>query len=104
MMEAETILNRECLDETFWGKAIIRAEKRGQFTDSNKDKAGDWQTCACGRQDKRIDRDDVGEPCDLLLRSLGSNFDVDVHLNSFTVAANTLVAIEQRSAEILRGK
>ena len=36
--------------------------------------AAQWQTCACGNQDERIARDDVGVPLDTRLQVLGGMF------------------------------
>ena len=100
-MSVETILNEACLDETYWGKKIIAAEKRGYFTTSNYDQSAGWQTCACGRQDSRIERWHNGRPMDALLQQLGENFQVEVEADSYHQAARTLIEIEQRAVEVI---
>ena len=67
---------------------------------------GDFMTCACGEQDKRIPRDklyDDGRPADELLQDLGADFYAYwiVIDDSTADARATLAAIERRAAEIL---
>ena len=99
---AKQILTKAKLNRTYWGRKVIAAENRGGFSDSDSWLAGVWTTCACGKQDRRIPRDDVDAPIDRKLASAGRSFDCHVSLNNTVAAARTLVAIEKRAAIVLK--
>jgi hypothetical protein len=86
-----------------WHQRIDDAEKRGGFTEADKQMAKSWQTCACGRQDKRIPRCYGGDPADGELDRLGNTFNSSVRNDHFRKARKALYAIEKRAAEILVG-
>ncbi len=103
----------------YWFKVIKTAIKRQRngltaFTESQKDKAENWVTCACGKQDPRIPRegDDAGrknrlrvhadwEPEDAKLSRLGGYFADYVYSNRPQRALECLLAIEKRAAVVL---
>lgn len=60
MNSAREILTAHKLENTFWGKKIIAAENRGRFTESNQFAGSRWTTCACGKLDDGIPREDGG--------------------------------------------
>ena len=72
-MKAKQLLEEAGLSETPWGKVIIQAEEGG-FTGKQQIIASQWTTCACGKQDPRIPRDDKGTPVDAYLARLGISF------------------------------
>lgn len=84
-----------------WYQRIDAAEKRGGFTANDRRKAGEWTTCACGRQDKGIPRFSDGEPMDDALVVLGLDFHLHVVRDRPALARTTLAAIEKRAAEVL---
>ena len=98
----QTLIGAGC-DQTYWGKKVIAAEKRGGFTLINVRKASRWTTCACGKQDRRIPTSSVGEPGDEKLTDYGVEFTTSVITHDFLTAAQTLINIEHRATEILRG-
>ena len=104
-MKASDIIHDNNLQNTFWGERIIKAEKRGRFTLKDHKLAEDWQTCACGEQDNRIPRGNKGaspaRPDDSRLACLGGDFYMYVSRSMVSLAANTLVKIEKRAAEVL---
>ena len=92
----------------YWTAVIEKAKRnkaRGMqpFTYSEMNKGNDWVTCACGRQDKRLERYENGEPLDAELARLGGQFSNDLDAQEPADAARTLAAIEKRAAQILRG-
>lgn len=87
----------------YWWGVIERAKKRGSFLASEKAKAVGWTTCACGKQDARIPRHDIGDPKDIPLRALGLRFCTAVNGNLVDMAGMILLAIEKRASEVLRG-
>ena len=98
MNEARQYLELKGLDTTYWGRKIIAAEKRGDFTGFNVQQAGDFVTCACGRVTTDIPRcRDYGGPLDSKIVRLGMQFDLDVTYNNFLEAAQTLTDIEARA-------
>jgi hypothetical protein len=99
---AKEILKENRLLSSYWGRRIVKAEERGYRNKTDALKASSWQTCACGRQDDRIPRDDEGVPMDSALSDLGCSFYVHILNNRFDFAAQTLVKIERRAAEVLR--
>jgi len=85
-----------------WDKIIDAADARGGFTDINKARAADWETCPCGEQDPRIPRDsDEGYPLDHQLLELGLEFAAAVESDDVAYARTLLAAIERRAAEVL---
>lgn len=99
---AYDILKRERLLNSKWGRRIAAAERRGYFTNSMKDKAGNWFSCACGDMDKHIERTSLGAPLDPILLFAGQDFYYYVNHNEFVNAAGTLWAIEERSRELAK--
>lgn len=85
----------------YWWATIDRAEKRGHFTECEIRRADNWPTCACSKQDKRIPRDDIGCPTDVLLGILGAAFVDYVCSDMFKDARRTLTKIEKRAAKVL---
>jgi hypothetical protein len=90
------------LAATHWGARILAAEARGAFTEDDEADAGDWATCACGSLDgPGIERGEMwGEPLDADLRHLGNRFMRTIANGDAPEAARTLVAIEERAAEL----
>lgn len=88
----------------YWPRAIAAARKRGGgFTRGDWDKATEWTTCACGRQDPRIPRKSNGAPVDGLLGCLGVKFTGAVTNSLPDEAERILGLIESRSRQILSG-
>ena len=91
-------------------KAITR-ENEGEvpFTEGHIQKARDWPTCACGKQDPRIPRyafkfrHGLSGPEDVDLTAYGFEFSNHVGNQRPAEALTSLLAIEKRSAEILKG-
>ena len=102
-MKAIEILRKAKLDSTHWGKRVVAAEKRGRFRRRQIHDACSWVTCACGKLDG-IRRGCLGIPLDLVLRSLGHIFTDSVAANRFAKAAEALIAIEKRAAQLTRKK
>jgi hypothetical protein len=100
-MTAKQLLTEANLHATHWGQRIIRAEETGAFTGRDASESGEWTTCACGKQDPRIPRYYDGEPHDGGLMLYGMRFVDYVSANQYTEAADTLIAIEHRAAELL---
>ena len=103
-MTALSILTSAGYQDTHWGKLIIPAEKRGEFTGFDKYKRCEmWDLCACGKLDKRIPRTKgvTEQPIDSKLYKKGMHFSNMVYGDNFTKAAHTLIAIEKRAAEVL---
>lgn len=99
-MTAKQYLIDKGLADSHWGKRIIEAEERGEFDVTDQDDAEDWVSCACGRLDG-VARGPYGEPVDKPLRRRGMTFHECVAMDEFMGAAQTLVAIERRAAELL---
>lgn len=114
MKTALEILTDARLHTSYWGKRIIKAEKRGRFTENDSEMVADWMTCACGKQDPRIPRLDfetcianrslgcLGAPADSELREKGVIFYNHIKEHRFVDAARTLVKIEKRASIVLR--
>jgi len=107
-MNANQILTEANLHKSHWGEIIIGAEELGRFLLRNYREAGEWQTCACGMQDKKIPRHDYngytykkGEPIDRRLSEFGQTFFHAVANNNFPLAAKRLIRIENRAKKIL---
>lgn len=99
-----------------WAQRIDEAEQRDEFTEDDLELAGHWVTCACGEQDPRIPRGDIGKPLDEKLSKLGQEFfeciimditpsgcDEDNPPSQYVAARHVLAKIEQRAAEVLAG-
>jgi hypothetical protein len=107
MNESYQLLFENNLHESHWGKRIIAAEINGFWDKSDYRAAGAWFSCACGKLDDHIER--IGNvPVDDKLKMLGHRFSMWVDeklplctLRDFFRAAETLVAIEKRSIELL---
>lgn len=100
-MTAKQLLTEANLHATHWGKRIITAEELHSTTRADINDSGAWPTCACGKQDPRIPRGLGGAPLDENLEELGVAFYQHVCAHRFFEAAETLIAIERRAAEIL---
>lgn len=98
VQRVRTYLEKHNLDKTYWGKKIIAAADRGQFTHANKEASGNWVTCACGQVSVDIPRCGGMMPKDLHLSGLGVQFDCAVLDNKPYEAAEALVRIEERAA------
>lgn len=98
-MNTKNILTEMNLQDTHWGRRIIQAEERGEFSDKDIELAESWVTCACGKTSHDIPRrDGLASPVDDKLREYGEQFEIDLEDNDFTQAALTLIDIEQRAA------
>ena len=100
-MDAASILTDAGIELSHWGLRIQLAEERGYFTQQDRRDAGEWPTCACGKQDPRIPRFSNQRPRDYGLESLGLSFYNRVRDHDAVGAADVLVEIEERSREIL---
>jgi hypothetical protein len=87
-----------------WEKRIDAAEKRGYFSERDRDLAASWVTCACGQQDPRLHVRPGGEPRDDRLWYLGLAFSQTVRNGGkqFENARGILAEIEERAAIVLR--
>jgi hypothetical protein len=124
MKAAHKLLFENNLHESHWGLRIIEAEIKGYYPEIDKIDSESWLSCACGKLDRHVKTNmndmtmDVGAPLDFTLRSLGVKFDrlIDItdyifiggkriiftyDYTTFYCAAETLVAIEKRSIELL---
>lgn len=52
---AKEILVFHNLNESHWGKRIIRAENIGEFTTKDRNDSSSWVTCACGKKGNLIE-------------------------------------------------
>lgn len=102
MKTAKEILKENRLLSSYWGRRIVKAEERGFFFERDHWDSNRWTTCACGRQDERIPRNYGRVPLDPQLRRLGGMFYRVIKRRKYVCAAEILIAIEKRSAEILR--
>ena len=66
--------------------------------------AGNWVTCACGQLCIALPRDHAGRPKDHRLASLGTTFFGYVEEKKWCRALDTLLAIEDRTTELLKEK
>jgi hypothetical protein len=97
-MSAKEILEEANLQDTFWGRIIVKAELRGVgFAPHWVALAGSWTTCACGKVTANIPRDRIGSPRDYVLNQLGISFYSAICYNNYYEAASNLVAIEKRA-------
>ena len=109
MSHTTKILKPAGLDQTKWGQRIIQAEERNHFTENDIHLAADWPTCACGETYVRNPfecLDPQGDyeraPTDHVLQRLGADFSIEVNHHNYSLAAETMVEIEQRAIEIAR--
>jgi hypothetical protein len=110
---AAEILWQHGLQDSFWGLRIIAWEVSGERPQEVIGESWSWTTCACGKQDSRLQRNPNGAPSDQILFDLGMEFgaiwdcdpqDPPERFNADPVgAAQCLIAIEKRSAQILKG-
>ena len=101
-MTPREILTAAGLENEFWGLRILAADKRGYATKKDKELAEEWPTCACGRLDLRIPRDEDGAPCNSMLRYWGGDFaDCFTFRFDMTRAVELLVKINRREAKVL---
>lgn len=112
MSETRKVLKDAGLLNSYWGKIILEAEARGGFNPDQTDEAEEWPTCACGHQSPNIPRHQKnkaneeawtgsGEPKDEVLKMEGVEFSGYVDHNLYLGAAECLVRIETRSAEVM---
>jgi hypothetical protein len=106
---AAELLWQHGLQDSFWGLRIIAWEVSGERSKEAISAAWNWTTCACGQQDPRIPRHkDFHAPLDWKLQDLGLSFTTiwdGIPRDAFDAspfgAAQCLIAIEKRAAEIL---
>ena len=103
MKTAEEVLVKAGYDQSHWGIIIIKAEMEDGFGGHNDNNAGNWMSCACGKLDGHIERDAEDRPMDKKLQELGIGFYNSITSNQYLLAALTLIKIEKRSIELLRG-
>ncbi len=108
MRPAATILHDASLHHTHWGRVIIHAERRGEFTPGEVAHASSWVTCACGKLDKDIPRwggegaDGYNaRPKDMALVNLGELFYQAVTTDRAEAAARLLCNIERRAVSVV---
>ena len=102
MGRATTLLIEHGLAATHWGRRIVEAEKRGEFTTSDYKDAADWVTCACGRSAAGFSRVEGGDaPQDDHLHRLGDDFNNCVIEQNMLGAAITLGSIENRATALI---
>lgn len=77
-----------------WRGIIARARDRGRFTESNKGKAGDWDTCAIGEATERYTFQ-FRSRCKLL-EFMGMDFYHAVEDDDFNKADKVLTRIEKQ--------
>jgi hypothetical protein len=104
----------------YWWGVLEKAKReaiRGaatRFNQREKERAADWTTCACGRQDDGIERHDEtttdnwgyaitveGAPKDDVLMQLGTKFSDYINADDVFNAELTLMKIEKRAATVL---
>lgn len=91
------------LQDTFWGRRIIKSAKHSGFRSFDKHGASYWPTCACGEMyaRKTFERAKItGEPVDNMLFILGQKFEKAVKDDLVIKSAMLLVEIENRGAEL----
>ena len=107
VVQVTEMLEDAGLQDTFWGKRIIEAAERGEFTKKDDYGSSSWVTCACGKCSTKIEKEDwSNEPKDFELNRLGRRFGIyaSSYNGSAYKAAETLVAIERRAAALLGAK
>lgn len=102
-MKARDLLIKHNLHESSWGKRIVLAEISGEFDSLDLYDSKFWFSCACGKLDEKIPRL-KDKPKDRMLVSLGYRFSDMVEQNLFSLAAQTLIEIEERGNKILKRK
>ena len=90
----------------YWWGVMAAAKRRVKighepFTRRQIELAASWATCACGKQYKRIARHPNGEPRDLELLTMGSNFGYAVINQKLESAVKCLLSIETRVNHLL---
>ncbi len=85
-----------------WNKFLNK--KKFTFRDWSRaiDRAESWATCACGNQCDIIPRSNCGGPIDKNLYALGMQFMNSIKGGNIKASKRVLMAIEQRSAELIR--
>ena len=107
MNEAHKLLKAHNLDKSAWGIRIVESEGNTFFSLVDRFESDDWITCACGEQDPRLHRKrdtNIGikdSPLDNKLYKYGMDFTDAVHADNFLEAAQILVKIEERAAQLL---
>ena len=97
---AAVLLWHAKLHRTVWGKRIISAEIRGEFSARDRRDSSGWTTCACGRVTVDVPRAHWGWPLDGRLYAAGARFLEAVCDNGFVKAARNLIQIERRAAAV----
>lgn len=88
-------------------KALIEKENNPdnihdkEYLEKLDNLASDWVTCACGNQCSIIPRNAHGVPRDNTLKWLGCTFYAQISNWRFKDALETLLLIEERSAQII---
>lgn len=90
--------NKEVID---WEAVLSDAIKTSHLDSHFKNQGWIWATCACGQQDARIQRNNIGEPKDRLLFIMGNDFSQYIEEGQYQEALETFYMIQERSAEIL---
>lgn len=90
----------------YWTKIIEVAKRRAEkgkvaFKEQQIERAGNWVTCACGKQDSRLVRDYEGAPRDEKLTILGMDFYTAVDQQRPDEAEIILAKIERRAIQLL---
>lgn len=93
----------------YWWKVLYQlAPKRVKlgrkpFTNTEVDKSCVWQTCACGKQDKRIPRDKWDkEPHDQKLATAGMDFMYALKLQDLPRAKIAMHYVELNAKRVLK--
>lgn len=100
---ARSRLKQAGLDDSRWGKRIIKAEQAGKFTASDRTAVSDWVTCACGNTGSPVETAPNGEPRDWHLREFGVALSFAVDEDNPRAAADALIDIEMRAAHLAHG-
>lgn len=105
---AKEILTQAGIQRLWWPKQIIKAEREGYMYVDVEAKAGNWTTCACGREDKslKVGWDSASgeynhEPKDYWLRQWGETFPYVLAGNNWPEAARLVVKIHNRAIKLL---
>ena len=96
----------------YWTRVIDEARERvargeNAFSNEHMYEANSWVTCACGKQDSRIPRNEKfgsrlgGEPKDRTLYMLGTEFWEAVECHDIDQAEVLLDKIEFRAAQVI---
>lgn len=97
-MTNEEKLKQAGLNESYWGKIILEAEKRGSFSLEENNESADFKYCACGKAGipEYARRTGSMAPLDATLYGWGLEFVDAICVDKFTKATNVLIKIEKR--------